>query len=211
MRDKVDIPALLTKAREIGDRRLAAGQDDEIGDRHRLAGTDEDEPHGGSMRSGSKSSKLAMRESIGTAIVTAPSAPRPLVAEAECVFRRQSRWRGQRTASGRRPASRCAQRSSSCRSSNRVASPRNLLTMKPAIIAASSGASAALTPRIWANMPPRSMSPIEHDGAVRGVGEAHIGDVALAQVDLGCAARAFDEHEVGVRPHARVSCRARRS
>ena len=45
----------------------------------------------------------------------------------------------------------------------------------------------------------------QHDGAVRGVGEAHIGDVALAQVELGCAARAFDEHEVGVRAHARVA------
>ena len=37
MGGEVDIPALLAKEFEIGDGRLAAGQDDEIGDRQRLA------------------------------------------------------------------------------------------------------------------------------------------------------------------------------
>ena len=45
----------------------------------------------------------------------------------------------------------------------------------------------------------------EHDWAAGGAGEAHIGDVALAQVDLGCAARAFDEHEIGLSLHASVA------
>ena len=45
----------------------------------------------------------------------------------------------------------------------------------------------------------------QRDRAVRSAGEAHIGDVALAQVDLGCAARAFDEHEIGLCAHARIA------
>ena len=158
----------------------------------------------GSMRNGSKSSKLAMRASIGTAMVTAPSArgflsPRPNASSA-----------GSRAASAKN-GSRPKARQCVCASSaimplrNRFASPRNLLTMKPTMVAASSGASAALTPRIWAKMPPRSMSPISATGQLGGAREAHIGDVALAQVDLGCAARALDEHEIGVRLHARVA------
>ena len=51
----------------------------------------------------------------------------------------------------------------------------------------------------------------EHDRAVGGAGKAHIGDVALAQVDLGRAARAFDEHEISVRSSCARNCRARRS
>ena len=156
------------------------------------------------MLSGSKSSKLAMRASIGTAMVMGPSAralrsPRPNASSA-----------GRRAASaknGRRPRARQPVRSAivAMAPSNRLASPRNLLTMKPTMVAASSGASAALVPRICANMPPRSMSPIERDRAFRRARESHVGDVALAQVDLGRAARAFDEHEIGVRPDARVA------
>ncbi len=36
----------------------------------------------------------------------------------------------------------------------------------------------------------------KNDGNVRRCGEAHVGDVPLAQVDLGGAARAFHDHEV---------------
>ena len=75
--------------------------------------------------------------------------------------------------------------------------------MKPAIIAASSGASAAFVPRICAKTPPRSMSPMSDDRAAGGAGEAHVGDVALAQVDLGRAARALDEDEIGLGFEAR--------
>ena len=42
-------------------------------------------------------------------------------------------------------------------------------------------------------------------GQFAGAREAHIGDVAVAQVDLGRAARAFDQHEIGVCAHARVA------
>ena len=40
----------------------------------------------------------------------------------------------------------------------------------------------------------------ERDRALGGAREAHVGDVALAQVDLRRAARAFDQHEIGARP-----------
>ena len=36
----------------------------------------------------------------------------------------------------------------------------------------------------------------EHDGNAGGLGEAHVGDVAVAQVDLRRAAGALDEHQV---------------
>ena len=43
----------------------------------------------------------------------------------------------------------------------------------------------------------------QHDRRARGAGEAHIGDVARAQVDLGGAARPLHQHEVGFRPQPR--------
>ena len=46
--------------------------------------------------------------------------------------------------------------------------------------------------------PPRSMSPTRTTGTSAALGEAHVGDVAGAQVDLGRAAGALDEHEVGL-------------
>ena len=45
----------------------------------------------------------------------------------------------------------------------------------------------------------------QRDWAVCSAREAHVGDVALAQVDLGCAARAFDEHEVRACAYTRVA------
>ena len=42
----------------------------------------------------------------------------------------------------------------------------------------------------------------QHDGDVGGPGEAHVGDVAGAEVDLGRAAGALDEDEVGLRREA---------
>ena len=56
--------------------------------------------------------------------------------------------------------------------------------------------------------PPRSMSPISTTGHVRRLGKAHIGDVAGAQIDLGRAAGALDEDEIG-RP--RRAARTRRA
>ena len=71
MGEEVDVPALRAKEGEIGDRRLAAGQDDEVGETAAARpGWTKTSRTAGSSRSGSKSSKLAMRGSIGTAIVT---------------------------------------------------------------------------------------------------------------------------------------------
>ena len=66
----------------------------------------------------------------------------------------------------------------------------------------------ALVPTRLAMTPPRSMSPMRTTGTFGGAGEAHVGDVAGAQVDLGRGARAFDEHEIGIRRRACRSCRA---
>ena len=43
----------------------------------------------------------------------------------------------------------------------------------------------------------------QHDGHAGGTGEAHVGDVALAQVHFRGAARAFDNHQVGVGGYGR--------
>jgi hypothetical protein len=43
----------------------------------------------------------------------------------------------------------------------------------------------------------------EHDRAFRRARESHVGDVARAQIDLRCAARTFDQHQIGVRAKAR--------
>ena len=57
--------------------------------------------------------------------------------------------------------------------------------------------------------PPRSMSPASTTGTPGGAGEAHVGDVARAQVDLGRAARPLDEDEVGAGAEAARSSPAR--
>ena len=49
----------------------------------------------------------------------------------------------------------------------------------------------------------------EDDRHVGGAGEAEVGDVAGAQVDLGGRARAFDEDEIGFARTVGRSCRAR--
>ena len=46
----------------------------------------------------------------------------------------------------------------------------------------------------------------QHDRHVGGLGEAHIGDVAGAQIDLGRAAGALDEHEIGLRGEPVEGC-----
>ena len=58
--------------------------------------------------------------------------------------------------------------------------------------------------------PPRSMSPTEHHRHVGGLGKAHIGDVAGPQIDLGRAARALDEDDVGVAREPREALEHRR-
>ena len=50
----------------------------------------------------------------------------------------------------------------------------------------------------------------QHHGHVGGRGKAHVGDVAGAQVDLGRAAGAFDQHEIGVAREVRKALQHRR-
>jgi hypothetical protein len=156
----------------------------------------------GSARSGSRSSKLAMRGSTGTATVTEPG---PRASEPA---RPSTSSAGRRAAPGK-----CGTRPSAAQpvfsaisrmpSANRLGSPRNRLTRKPAISAASSGSITAFVPTRLAITPAPVDVADQHHRRVGGPGEAHIGDVARAQVDLGGGARALDEDEVGVFREAR--------
>ena len=118
----------------------------------------------GSSFSGSKSSKLAMRGSSGTAMVARPGSRR-----AEGWASATASSAGSRAAGanhGTRPSARqplCASMSR-MPASNKVGSPRNLLTRKPRTCAASSAAITAFVPTICAITPPRSMSPISTTG-----------------------------------------------
>ena len=115
MGEKVDVPALLTKEFEIGDRRLAAGQDDKVGDRQRLAGAHEDEPHGRLH-----AQRVEIVE-IGYARQHWHGDGHRAVAPAASCRRGRMRLppaaalRRQRTAPGRKPASAYALRAPSCR------------------------------------------------------------------------------------------------
>ena len=95
----------------------------------------------------------------------------------------------------RRPAARSA--IAGMPSANSVGSPRNLLTMKPAISAASTGSSTALVPTRLAITPPRSMSPIKITGTLAARAKPILAMSLLAQIDLRRAARAFDQHQIG--------------
>ena len=65
-----------------------------------------------------------------------------------------------------------------------------------------------MVPTRLAMTPPRSMSPTSTHRHVGRLGEAHVGDVAVAQVDLGRAAGALDQHEVGLGATGARSSRA---
>ncbi len=155
----------------------------------------------GSIRSGSKSSKLAMRERTGTATVTprcagVVAAPRPKASSAgRCAASAKK---------GARPKARQPVRSamSVMPLAKRLASPRNLLTRKPAIVAASSGASAAFVPEHLREYAAAVDVADEDHGAAGRPRKPHVGDVAFAQVDLGRAARALDQNKVGLGLHA---------
>ena len=45
----------------------------------------------------------------------------------------------------------------------------------------------------------------QHDRRPGGAREAHVGDVARAQIDLGGAAGALDQHQIGLFPEARAT------
>ena len=81
---------------------------------------------------------------------------------------------------------------------NSAGSPRNLLTMKPRISAASSGASTALVPTRLAITPPRSMSPISTTGTSAARANPILAMSFAAQIDFRHAAGALDEDDIGL-------------
>ena len=129
---------------------------------------------------------------------------RPFVAETERVLRRQPRGFGkERQEAEGAPAGALADRRHGALEQARVAAElvddeagdgRRVLSRKRRLDAEKLGENAAAID-----------VADQRDRAFRGASKAHIGDVVVAQVELGCAARAFDKHEVGVRPHARVA------
>ena len=122
----------------------------------------------GSASRGSRSSKLAMRGSTGTAMRTRP-ASRPL-----CAQRAVSASAMASSAGSRRAGAKCGTRPRGCQPvraaiivmpcANRAGSPRKRLTMKPPISAASAGSSTAAVPTRLAMTPPRSISPMSTTG-----------------------------------------------
>ena len=130
----------------------------------------------GSARSGSRSSKLAMRGNIGTAIRTAaltpalsPPARRGRTAQREGEGQARASPRPEDMAEGKNgtvPKQRNPVRAliAAMPPSNSRTSPRNLLTMYPASSARSVADSSACVPTSWAITPPRSISPTSTTG-----------------------------------------------
>ena len=121
----------------------------------------------GSARKGSRSSKLAMRESTGTATRIAPGLAASARTSPEPTSNASSR--GRRAApsnQGTTPKSAMPVRSATMArpSSNRAGSPRNLLTTKPRVSARSASDSRFQVPTSCAITPPRSISPIRTTG-----------------------------------------------
>ena len=90
-----------------------------------------------------------------------------------------------------------------CASSNSAGSPRNLL-MRIALEPRPLG---LLQHRVGADQRRDHAAPVDvadqHDRQIRRAGEAHVGDVVLPQVDLGRAAGALDQHQVGLAAQSR--------
>ena len=117
----------------------------------------------GSIRSGSASSKLAIRDSIGAAIRSFP--PRPPWPRSSTTASSAGSFAAQGS-QGIRPKPRHPVRDSMAAmpASNNFGSPRNLLTTKPRISSASARSSTAWVPTTLAMTPPRSISPISTTG-----------------------------------------------
>ena len=150
VRDDVDVEAGVAQRGEIGDGGLGAGQDDERGVAGQCgARADAHEIDCGSASSGSRSSKLAMCGRIGTAmLMRAPLGRRASVDSASASSAGSRRALGEEGDEAERLASRSRgdQRHAVAKSAG---SPRNLLTRKPWISAASSGSSTAWCRRGW--------------------------------------------------------------
>ena len=120
----------------------------------------------GSASSGSRSSKLAICGRIGTATLTRPPLARAVsfavsASASSAGSLRASSKCGTRP-NARQPVWRAIVSMPSAKSDG---SPRNRLTMKPRIRAASCGSTTCFVPTRLAMTPPRSMSPISTTGA----------------------------------------------
>ena len=157
----------------------------------------------GSWPNGSRSSKLAMRGSTRHGDLAARPALSRRALEVERVFGRENGGVRRATARrrGRASRSRCA--ISVTPSSNRRGIAAELVDDEPLDARPSS----AVEHRVGADEAGDDAAAVdvadEHDGHVGGLGETHVGDVAGAEIDLGGAARALDQHEVGHRAQAR--------
>ncbi len=204
MGEEVDVPALLSKEFEIGDRRLAARQDDEVGDWKRFAGLDDDEPHGRLHAQRVEIIKICDARQHRHGDGHRAFRPRLFVAKAERVFRRETRCVGEERQEAEGPPVRMRfERHHTAEEQVRVAAElvddeadycARVVRRERRFDAENLGEYAATI----------DIADQRH-GAAGGARESHIGDIALAQVDLGCAARALDEHEIGVRSNTRVA------
>ena len=182
---------------EIGDRRFEPGMRS-----GRIAGSAcparRTTLDSGSARSGSRSSKLAMRGSRGTAILIRAAGLRAVGA------RPRTSSAGSRARLGEIRARRREQRQP-------VRSPivrdavveerevaAELVDDEAAITRGAPPARARCVPTSGAITPPRSMSPTSMTGTSARFGKTHIGDVAGAKIDFRRRPRPLHDHEIGV-------------
>ena len=158
----------------------------------------------GSARSGSKSSKLAICGRRGNDDDVALAGRRGEPVERDGVLGRQARGVGEmRHEAERRPAAQRLDRAHPVVEQRGIAA--KLVDEEAARPAPRRPASStARVPTIWAMTPPRSMSPISTTGTSAARAKPMLAMSFVAQIDLRRAARALDQHEVGL---ARCSLR----
>ena len=150
----------------------------------------------GSMPSGSRSSKLAMRARTGTAMTRVGRRTMRAI-EIDGIFRRQPcRLRQPRHDAERGPAREARDRRQALIEQSNVAAklvddeavdPRQFVRLQNEMRAGEAGDDAAAID-----------VPEHHHGHVGCRGKSHIGDVAGTQVDLRRAAGAFDQDDIGI-------------
>ena len=190
------------RAREVGDASTSsrAGARGAASPGSASPGRDEDELDVGLGASGSRSSKLAMCGRIGTAMRSAAAAAGGggVAGERERVLGGQAARRPRSAARGRAGASRCG----AAIERHAVVEQRRVAAEPVDDEALDQRGVGGVEHRAGADEAGDDAAAVDvadqHHRHVGGSGEAHVGDVAGAQVDLGGAAGAFDEHEVGL-------------
>ena len=180
---------------EVGGNVLRAGQDDEVGPVEVVGASRPDELRDllqglelVEVRRGRVAHGRHPRSARST-----PAAPRR---------RPRPGARGRRTGAGRRTASPSSRSRSSGAGASRLSSPRNLFSTNPRRSSRSS----------FGHERPRSVQVREraaavdvrdeHDGRVGRMRGAHVGEVGGAEVGLGRAPRALEQHELVLREQA---------